>query len=364
MVIVRPASREDLEPLLALAGRAGVGLTTLPPDRDLLERRILKSQRSFERIPDRPGGESYLLVMLDAASGHVVGASGIVSKVGGYEPFYAYQVEQEVHACDFLNVRTEVAFLQPVREHDGPAEIGSLFLDPDYRGRDNGRLLQLVRFLFLAEHRQAFETQVVSELRGVIDPAGHSPFWDAVGRHFFDIDFPRADHLSVVNKRFIAELMPTHPIYVPLLPQSAREVIGRPHDDTRPAMRNLEAEGFRFCGMIDIFDAGPCVCCPRDEIRTVRESRVARVTDVTSREQTSPTYIMCASGSEDGDFRACMGSVLATPDGVSLSAECAGALRVRAGDLIRFATLRPTASVVSESQRRPAVAERLTEGAD
>jgi arginine N-succinyltransferase len=53
----------------------------------LLERRILKSQQSFARIPDRPGGESYLFVMQDAETGRVVGASGIVSKVGGFEPF-------------------------------------------------------------------------------------------------------------------------------------------------------------------------------------------------------------------------------------------------------------------------------------
>jgi arginine N-succinyltransferase len=61
-----------------------------------------------------------------------------------------------------------------VREHNGPAEIGSLFLSPEYRGRDAGRLLQLSRFLFVAEHPDAFEPQVVSELRGVIDAAGRS----------------------------------------------------------------------------------------------------------------------------------------------------------------------------------------------
>src|SRR3954471_8583898 len=255
MVFIRPAAAEDVEPLVELARGAGVGLTTLPSDRELLGRRIAKSLRSFQNIPERPGGESYLLVMVDSATDKVVGASGIVSKVGGFEPFYGFEIRHERHHSDVLSVSTEVPYLQLVSEHDGPCEIGSLFLHPDYRRKDNGRLLQLVRFLFAAEHRAAFESLVVSELRGVINADESSPFWDAVGRHFFDIDFPRADHLSVVNKRFIADLMPTNPIYVPLLPAEARAVIGQVHEQSKPAMKGLEGEGFKFCGMVDIFDA-------------------------------------------------------------------------------------------------------------
>ena len=117
-----------------------------------------------------------------------------------------------------LNVRKDVRTLTLVEEHNGPCEIGSLFLHPDYRRDGNGRLLSLSRFLFMAEHRQRFEPQVIAEMRGVIDDQGRSPFWDAVGKHFFEIDFPKADYLSMVNKKFIADLMPRHPLYVPLLP--------------------------------------------------------------------------------------------------------------------------------------------------
>jgi arginine N-succinyltransferase len=348
MVYIRPAHVDDLEPLAALAELAGVGITTLPKDRDLLARRIQKSQRSFERIPDRPGGESYLFVMEDAGASPgdgrpaIVGASGIVSKVGGFEPFYAFRIDSELHACEHLGVRTDVPYLKLVREHDGPCEIGSLFLHPDYRGRDHGRLLQLVRFLFLAEHRDAFETTVVSELRGVIDEHGRSPFWDAVGRHFFDIDFPRADYLSVVNKRFIADLMPVHPIYIPLLPAPAQAVIGQAHASSRPALRNLEAEGFRFSGMVDIFDAGPCVSCPRDEIRTVRESRCGVVRAVTDREIVSPAY---AVARRRAPFRACVGAVEVTDTGdLRVGTDLARGLDVDVGESLRFAPLRPAAT--------------------
>ena len=337
MVFVRPVTLADLDPLLELAGVAGVGITTLPKDRDLLARRIHKSLQGFERIPDRPGGESYLFVMQDADSGRIVGASGIVSKVGGFEPFYAFQICKEVHACDFLKVRTEVPYLKLVREHDGPCEIGSLFLHEDYRGHGNGRLLQLVRLLFIAEHPAAFETKVVSELRGVIDSDGRSPFWDAVGRHFFDIDFPRADHLSVVNKKFIADLMPRHSIYIPLLPPAAREVVGKVHQASEPAMKNLEDEGFRFDDMVDIFDAGPCVACPRDEIRVVRESRIGTVREISDRPVESSTFII---GTRRGEFRAAAGALEEVDGGVRVGSDLAGVLKLSLGHEVRFVTLR------------------------
>src|SRR4051812_50228864 len=91
MVIVRPVTDADLEPLLELARLAGAGLTTLPPDREILSRRIAISQRSFAAIPDRPQGESYLLAMGGLDTRRVIGACGIVSKVGGVRPVLFYR---------------------------------------------------------------------------------------------------------------------------------------------------------------------------------------------------------------------------------------------------------------------------------
>jgi len=339
MVCIRPVTVDDLEPLLELAGAAGVGLTTLPKDRDLLKRRIGKSLRSMEQIPDRPGGEAYLFVMEDVATRKVVGASGIVSKVGGFEPFYAYKIKKEVHQSRELKVRKEIAVLRLVHEHSGPAEIGSLYLSPEYRGRDAGRLLQLSRFLFVAEHREAFEPLVVSELRGVIDAAGRSVFWDALGRHFFDIEFRQADYLSVVSKNFIADLMPRHPIYIPLLPKAAQDVIGKVHESSKPALKNLEDEGFAFSGMVDIFDAGPCVSCRRDEIRTVRESRTAKIEQIVTEEITSPAYLV---GSRGGEFRVCTAPLSVNDATVRIGAEAAQVLGVSVGQEIRYSPLRPS----------------------
>jgi arginine N-succinyltransferase len=352
MVLIRPVHINDLEQLLQLAQSAGVGLTTLPNDRDVLRKRILKSQRSMENIPDRPGGESYLLVMQDTEKNKIVGASGIVSKVGGFEPFYAYRLETQRFDFAPLNIHKKIQVLHLVREHDGPAEVGSLFLSPDYRKKDYGRFLQLVRFLFVAEHPDAFENTVVSELRGIIDDAGHSAFWDAVGKHFFEIDFPKADHLSVVNKKFIADLMPTYPLYVPLLADSAQAVIGKVHETSKPAMKNLEGEGFAFNGMVDIFDAGPCISCQRDDIRTVRESRVATLGQIATAPIESPTFMICTT---TGDFRATIGNVQTTNSkSISLTQETAAILKIQPGELLRIAPLKPTARISKEEPTRDA----------
>jgi arginine N-succinyltransferase len=341
MVFVRPAAMSDVEALVDLAGLAGVGLTTLPKDRPLMARRVERSVATFSRLPERPGGESYLFVMEDAAARKVVGACGIVSKVGGFEPFYGYRIETQLFESKVIGVHKEVPILKLIEEHDGPCEIGSLFLHPDYRRGGSGRLLQLVRFLFIAEHPELFETTVISEIRGQLDERGRSPFWDALGRHFFGIDFAEADRLSIVNKKFIADLFPDHPIYIPLLPAAAQAVIGQPHADSARAVKNLEAEGFRFNDTVDIFDAGPVMSCPRDEIRTVRASRRAVVAGIADQLPADAAEHMM--GTTTAHFRACKGPAVAPrrDGGATISSECAAALEVKVGDPIRIVELYP-----------------------
>ena len=340
MVVVRPVAMSDLDGLVELASLAGVGLTTLPRDRALLSKRIARSVESLRQFAERPGGESYLFVMEDLETRKVIGACGIVSKVGGFQPFYAYRIETSLFESKVINVRKEVPVLRLVEEHDGPCEIGSLFLHPDWRHDRNGKLLQLVRFLFMAEHAEMFEAQVVSEIRGVLDEHGHSPFWDALGRHFFDIDFAEADRLSIVNKRFIADLMPDHPIYIPLLPPAAQAVIGKPHRESERAVANLEAEGFKFAGSVDIFDAGPVMNANRDEIRTVKQSRRAIVAAIVDREIAGPAYMIGTTGT---NFRACKGGVEEKDrERVRITAEVAAALQIHVGEAVRIVELCPS----------------------
>lgn len=364
MFVIRPVAPHDLDPLLELTASAGHGLTSLAADREYLRKRIARSRRGFEGMGDRPAGESYLFVLEDtAAAGRVAGTSGVVSKVGGFEPFYAFRVETTVHASPALGVRKEIRVLHLVAEHNGPSEIGSLFLAAAHRGGSAGRLLSLSRFLFMADHEQSFDPLVLAEMRGVVDAQGRSPFWEAVGRHFFDVDYPRADRLSAVDKRFIAELMPKHPVYITLLPPEARQVIGQVHEQTRPALRLLESEGFKPTGMVDMFDAGPIVSCPLRDVRVVRESRRATVADTSLPEPAAGTpasepYLL-ANGR--ADFRACVGPVTPSTNGdVRITAACAAALQVGPGDAVRFAPLRPSAASTAPARTEvPAPKEQV-----
>ncbi len=330
---IRPVQDQDLDALLDLAGQTGFGLTTLPPERALLERRVQGSMQAFRQLVREAAGQHYLFVL--EVDGRVVGTSGVASKTGGFEPFYAYQLDTEHFESATLGVSRDLAVLRVVAEHNGPGEVGSLFLSKDLQGRGLGGLLSRCRFLFMAEHRDLFDAEIVAELRGIIDGKGKSPFWDGVGAHFFGVDFHRADYQVLKGKRFIAELMPRHPIYVDLLPEAARRVIGQVHPHTAPALRVLEREGFASNGLVDLFEAGPVVGAARDRIRTVRESARAEVTGVSP--STGAGRSAYLANTELSGFRACMGTVEASAPGTArLPQEVLNALKLQPGDAVRY----------------------------
>ena len=67
--------------------------------------------------------------------------------------------------------------------------------------------------------------------------------------------------------------MPKYPIYLELLPEEAVAVIGRVHEQTKPALAMLESQGFVRTDQIDIFDGGPVVQCATQSIAAVQASR-------------------------------------------------------------------------------------------
>lgn len=338
MLIVRKVKESDLEPLYELIGQAELGLTSLAISKQKLKSRIERSVFAFSRDVAKPDGEPYVFVMVDSMSGRLVGTAAIYSKVGGFEPFYSYRIKTSVHQSSELDVHKKIRVLHLNAEHNGPTEIGSLFLAPDYWGQGHGRLLSLTRFLFIAQFPERFESEVIAEMRGVVEPGGRSPFWSALGSHFFQIDFPRAETLTSQSKKFIADLMPKHPIYLPLLPKEAQDVIGCVHRNTKPAKAMLEKEGFEFREFVDIFDGGPTLHCERARIRSVRDSRSGPVSEIVAKHSGSDDWVIANT---DLDFRCCRGAVTWNDSGAVIDQETAERLGLLPGDLLRSIEVRP-----------------------
>jgi arginine N-succinyltransferase len=347
MFFIRPIARDDLPAVLALSERTGSGLTTLPANRDRLRERIERSLASFDHAAEKANA-CYMFVLVERANSEgerVVGISAIEAAVGLTEPWYNYHVGTLVHASRALDVYTVTPTLFLSNDHTGHTELCSLFLDQRYRVGKNGALLAKCRLLFIAEFADLFAGKVIAELRGRLDADGASPFWEGLGRHFFAMEYSRADYLTGTGqKSFIAELMPKHPVYVNLLPESARDAIGMVHADTAPARAMLEQEGFRYEGYVDIFDAGPTVECTRENIDAVRRASVMTCTlgeDDPVPDSLTDDILWLVCNRNFARFRALVAAAPARVDRFPLLPYAAEALGVGEGDSVRIVPLAP-----------------------
>ncbi|HJV80027.1 arginine N-succinyltransferase [Noviherbaspirillum sp.] len=337
-LVVRAIREQDLEGLLALAQRVGSGMTTFKPDHLALRLRVEVACASFAgRIA--PTQRDYLFVMEDVEAARVVGVCAIKSAVGLVDPFYNYRIGTLVHSSKELNVFSRMDTLYLSNDLTGCAELCSLFLHPDYRVGNNGKLLSRSRFMFIAQFPHLFPEKLIAEMRGYQTPESRSPFWDSLGHHFFQMDFDRADDLTSLGKKsFIAELMPRHPLYVAYLPQEAQDVIGRVHVDTAPARHLLEQEGMHFEGYVDIFDAGPVLQARVGELRALRDSALSTVETGDATQAESPSLIASTAMQ---DFRVIAADASPNAGRIALSGEQQALLGCGDGDFVRSMSLNP-----------------------
>ena len=276
--------------------------------------------------------------MEDTDTGLLVGTAGIIAQLGEDDQFYSYKINKVTHSSKVLDKKVSVETLNLSNHFEGFAEVATLFLDEPYRRNGNGKLLARSRYLFMAEFRERFPAQVMADLRGYFDEQGRSPFWEAIGKNFFDMDFSAADLFGAVNgNQFIADLMPTQPIYVNLLSEEAQQVIGRPNDQGKAALAMLEKEGFQWRGQIDIFDGAPSVDTFIDQLATVTSSAVGTIVGEAVNCD-GKQYIV--SGGDVTSFAACISCLdLGNDKNVSLPAETLNALNLSINDVVRYTEL-------------------------
>ncbi len=327
--VIRAAGPADLEGFKQLREIAGPGFTSLMLDDRGMAAKLELSARSFASDATKAGAERYFLALEHIETGALAGCCGVKATIGETPPFFNFRVITEAQSSAPANRRFDMRVLIGVNDFTGCTEVGSLFVRPEHRAHGVGRAVAQSRYMLMATAPQRFREQVVSELRGVVSPDGVSPFWEAVGRHFFRMDFAEADKLSATtDNQFILDLMPQHPIYIDLLPEEARAVIGQCHRDGEGARSLLEWEGFRFSNVVDIFDGGPLMSVPRDAIRTLREAKRVRISagDVVGGKRALIASLRL------GDFRCVPAMVSISGETAALDAATLSALKLKDDD--------------------------------
>ncbi len=330
MLIVRPAERKDFKEIVRLARLAGPGFTSLAVSDEDLRKRLEKSVKSFNSLVTEPGDQAYLLMLEDTETGDITGMSALKAQVGLNKPFFSFKLLNIVQRSNEADRNFDMEVMLLVNEYTGTSEVGTLFVEPKMRGTGAGKLISQARYMLIAAAPERFASTFISELRGRVDENGYSAFWEALGRKFFKMDFAEADKITAESdNQFISDLMPKYPIYTALLPKDAQEVIGRAHPDGVAARRLLEAEGFRYDKFVDIFDAGPTLAVPTDQIRTIKDSHYLPIRDIGV---AKPTHRALVSNHKVKDFRAVHAKVTFEDMHLCLDKNSMQALGLKAGD--------------------------------
>ena len=329
---IRAARLDDLQHLYEMAKLTGGGFTNLPADKASLTAKLERSARAYKQTNDEHGNDLFVMVLENVDTGAVRGTSQLFTMVGQSWPFYSYRLSTLSQTSKELDRTFSAQMLSLVTDLEGSSEVGGLFLHPNERAGGLGMLLARSRYLFVKEHRPRFGDKIFAELRGVIDEAGGSPFWDGLAGRFFGMNFQEADYFNAIHgNQFIADLMPKHPIYTAMLNETARAAIGVPHPNGRAAMRMLENENFSYDGYVDIFDGGPTMIAKTDDVTSVRNSREATITSI----DTGKTKAIISHGHLD-EFQATYAMIEEADEGLTIDGEAADNIGLSVGDTIRY----------------------------
>ncbi|MET0857708.1 MAG: arginine N-succinyltransferase [Telluria sp.] len=270
MHVVRPAELSDIAALEKLAAVTMPGVHTLPKTREKIAASVERSIASFAAHVDIPSEESYLFVLENQASGEIVGTAAIYASAGSNGTYFSFRNDVIQQVSRDLNISHSVHALTLCSELTAYSQLSGFYVQGREAAGVEAALLSRARLLFavLAPHR--FGDRFFVPLAGVTDANGSSPFWDALGRKFFKMDFLDAEKVigGARNRTLIVELMPHYPVYVPLLPGDAQAAMGQIHPDGELAFNLLTEEGFEADDYIDIFDGGPILQAHKNSLRS------------------------------------------------------------------------------------------------
>jgi arginine N-succinyltransferase len=344
MYLVRPVDSADVGALEALLAASTPGVHTLPRTREKITALVERSCASFAAHVDIPSEETYLFVLehIDASGnpagnpGELAGTAAIHASAGSNGTYFAFRNDVIQQVSRDLNISHSVHALTLCSELTAYSQLSGFSI----RHRDSAgleaALLSRARLLYavLAPHR--FGDRFFVPLAGVTDDGGQSPFWDALGRKFFKMDFLDAERVigGARNRTLIVELMPHYPVYVPLLPGPAQAAMGQIHPDGELAFDLLTEEGFEADEYIDIFDGGPILQAHKNALRSFTGAMVRRVATQEQPPAAPETMVSYAVANGERNFRAIVVpcSPAESGEALCLPAWAQRALRVAPGD--------------------------------
>lgn len=364
MHTIRRAKIEDADTLLKLAKM--VHFINLPPDRDIIMEKILRSRDCFkhvargEPLQDVPksrghnaGGEGlkktlseselFVFVLEDSETGSLLGSSQLVSSMGGPgNPNVGFKISERGFFSESLHMGMTHTVATLHLDESSPTEIGGLILQPAYRAHKEklGRLLSFVRFHFMGVHRQHFADHVLAEMMAPISDAGDNTFWDAFGRRFINLSYDEADRFCQYSREFMFTLLPREDIYLSLLPPKARQGVGQVGKDTVPARKMLEKLGFTYQGVIDPFDGGPHLQAVTDDIPLVRSTEQIKLGKAASASACKGMAIVSTLDNE-GEYVALQSPFVRKGNTLCLPKDAMAALHAGEGDEVACTVINP-----------------------
>lgn len=342
--LIRSVRETDLEALHHLSTL--VYFINLPNDRELLERKIQHSLKSFSGEIEDKFARDYILVLENTETGAIVGSSTLIARHGSPESPHMYFKLSEVHRySETIHFGLIHNVLKLRFDTDGPTEIGGLVLHPSSRNHPGklGRQLSFARFLMIKMRRRLFKNYVLSELMPPLGESGGSVLWEALGRKFTNLSYQEADKLSRNNKEFVTSLFPTDDIYTCLLSGTARDAIGKVGRGAEPVKHMLEQIGFRWKQHIDPFDGGPHYWAETDNISVIRATRKVMIAKDPLKKRSKTLGLVGTL--QGGDFRAVQVPYEILRGKVQVPRVCCELLQVEAGAQVYLMPIQPTPQI-------------------